>query len=180
MTARLQIGYSLVDETGKEVSAFSQIPDFLQLDALTCVSPVEVGAVYQINTGSEEEPIMKPLRFVEKFLDVSAQQPFHSQTGTSDPVFDGQVVIVTAQYSAAPDIVPAVITPLQVRLALNQAGLRAQVNAYVATLSQDEQDKWEYATTIERTNATLVAGTSALGMSVQQVDQLFQLAVGLL
>lgn len=164
------------------LSGWSLLLDGIELAIYSVAEPVIVlpsgETVYCPALGPVGHEIVYTL--VERYRDDAGAPAFHSNLPDSDPVFDGQKVVVTANYSKIADIVPTTITPLQVRLALNQSGLRAQVNAYVATLSQDEQDKWEYATTIERTNATLVAGTAALGMSPAQVDQLFQTASTLL
>jgi len=68
------------------------------------------------------------------------------------------------------------ITPRQIRLAMTQAGIRSQVEAYVAAASQDVKDTWEFATIIERDNAIIVSGAAALGMTDAQIDDLFALA----
>lgn len=74
--------------------------------------------------------------------------------------------------------VPATITMRQARLALLRAGLLGAVNAAFDAI-EDADDKaeaqieWEYAATVER-NATWVSNLSvALGLTVQQLDDLF-------
>lgn len=71
------------------------------------------------------------------------------------------------------------ISPRQVRLALNQLGLRAAVEAVVLAASTDTQDMWHYATAFKRTDVTLVAMAASLGMSNQQLDDIFLLAATL-
>lgn len=73
---------------------------------------------------------------------------------------------------------PAVLTcsPRQLRLALNQLGLRDAVEAYVAAASQDVKDSWEYTTEFTRTHPLLVAAGAGLGKTEQEIDALFQLA----
>lgn len=72
--------------------------------------------------------------------------------------------------------VPDSVTPLQIRMAINAAGLRDLVESYVATLTQSEKDAWEYATIIERDNPILVNGAIAIGKTEQELDDLFVLA----
>lgn len=76
---------------------------------------------------------------------------------------------------------PAVnsVTPRQIRLALNQTGLRSTVEQAVAGGSQDLKDWWEYALDIERDNALVVGMAAQLGITEQQLDDLFRLAATL-
>lgn len=78
-----------------------------------------------------------------------------------------------------PAPVPAAVTPLQIRKALRAAGLKAQVDAYVATLDETAQEAWEYATTIPRDDPMIEAAATALEMSPAYVDQLFRTAARL-
>jgi hypothetical protein len=85
--------------------------------------------------------------------------------------------VFRAQYPAGwPRLVPLSVTPLQMRKALRAAGLIDTVTNYVATLDDDSKDAWEYATEIERGNAIIAAGATALNMTSGQVDDLFRAA----
>jgi len=75
--------------------------------------------------------------------------------------------------------VPDRVTPRQIRLALNAAGLRSTVEQAVSAGNQDLKDWWEYALDIERNNSLIVSMSAQLGMTGQQVDDLFRLAVTL-
>lgn len=77
--------------------------------------------------------------------------------------------------------VPAAITPLQIRLVLSANGLREQAEAIVADpeTPQSIKDSWEYATTVERNNADLIAMATALGLNESQIDDMFIQAAGL-
>jgi len=77
-----------------------------------------------------------------------------------------------------PDV-PQVITPWQLRKALNQFGLRAAVEAAVAQADQNTKDGWEFATEFRRDDAMLNAMAGALGMTSEQLDDLFHLAATL-
>ena len=72
---------------------------------------------------------------------------------------------------------PKVVTMRQARLALLQSGLLQTVQDAIAN-STDEAMKieWEYATEVKRDWGSLVALTTALGITDLQLDDLFQLA----
>jgi hypothetical protein len=76
-----------------------------------------------------------------------------------------------------PVSVPQKITPLQARKALRQLGWKAAVDAFVATLSEEEQEEWDFATEYRRDNAIIAKGATALGLTQEQIDELFRLAV---
>ena len=89
---------------------------------------------------------------------------------------EGKVVeVITTE----PIPAPVSVTPRQMRLALLQSGLMAQVNAYVATLPEAVTIEWEYATAVERTSPLIAAAANGLGMTQAQVDALFTLASSL-
>ena len=75
------------------------------------------------------------------------------------------------------DAKPKVVTMRQARLALLQSGLLQTVQDAIAN-STDEAMKieWEYATEVKRDWSSLIALTTALGMTSQELDNLFQLA----
>lgn len=76
----------------------------------------------------------------------------------------------------APPPVPQTVTPLQARRAINAAGLRAAIEAAIAAADQDAKDAWEYATVIERSNPTIAAMATGLGLTEAQIDDLFRAA----
>jgi hypothetical protein len=65
----------------------------------------------------------------------------------------------------------------QARLALLQSGLLSLVDAAIAS-GTDEAMKieWEYATTVERNWSSLITLTTDMGMTSEQLDDLFLLA----
>lgn len=71
------------------------------------------------------------------------------------------------------------ITPWQMRKALNQLGLREQVETAVAAGNQDVKDAWEFATSFVRTDPLVVAMQSVLGKTDAEVDALFMLGAAL-
>lgn len=76
----------------------------------------------------------------------------------------------------APPIVPAVVTMRQARLALFYAGLIDAVNAAVQKAPPPDQIWWEYSTDVHRNHPIVDEITKGLGMTPEQVDQLFVLA----
>ena len=91
--------------------------------------------------------------------------------------------IVEEQYTAEEllqqieDAKPKVVTMRQARLALLQGGLLQTVTDAIAN-GTDEAMKveWEYATEVKRDWDSLIALTTALGMTSQELDDLFMLA----
>lgn len=92
--------------------------------------------------------------------------------------WDGTGVV---DYDPPPEAspVPLAVSPLQARKALRHVGLKAVVDAYVASLSDEEQEEWEYAPEIRRDHAVLNAGWEALGKTQPELDDLFRLAATL-
>ena len=79
---------------------------------------------------------------------------------------------------------PTSVTMRQARLALLQAGLLDQVDAAIASLPDEMQRKaaeieWEYANTVNRDSAFVQQLAAGLGMTPEQMDELFVVAAGL-
>jgi hypothetical protein len=83
--------------------------------------------------------------------------------------------------SVPPPPVPQQVTPYQARVALLGAGLLDTVNALMAHEDTPAPAKiaWEYATYIERHSPFITALAPALGLTEQQVDDLFVAAYGI-
>ena len=75
--------------------------------------------------------------------------------------------------------VPQIVTIRQAKLALLQAGLLDDVDAAVAQADRATQIEWEYATEVRRGWQTLLTIQAELGLSGQQVDDLFIVAASL-
>jgi hypothetical protein len=76
-----------------------------------------------------------------------------------------------------PPVIPTSVTMRQARLALLGAGLLDQVNA--AITDPAAQIEWEYATTVDRTSDLTQALAAGLGLTEQQLDELFTQASAL-
>ena len=109
-----------------------------------------------------------------------------ASTDIAPPAFDAQTAgcfwrdgawVVVQATPAAAQVVP--ISPRQIRQALSRAGLRASVEAAVAAGDQDLKDWYEFSTAFERTNAQVTAMGTALGVTEQQLDDLWALGASL-
>lgn len=75
--------------------------------------------------------------------------------------------------TAAPVVVPQVITIRQAKLALHAVGLLDDVDAAVANADRATQIEWEYATEVHRDWQTLIAMQTAMSLTDEMVDSLF-------
>lgn len=85
--------------------------------------------------------------------------------------------------STVPKIVrslPKEVTMRQARLALLSVGILSEVNSAINSMpspqKEEAQIEWEYSNSLLRTNPLVLALGPALGMSSDQLDQLFVLA----
>ncbi|MDP9413177.1 MAG: hypothetical protein M3Q08_03605 [Pseudomonadota bacterium] len=78
-----------------------------------------------------------------------------------------------------PDPVPASVQPLQMRKAIRQLGLKAQVDTYVTATTEEKREAWEYAISIPRSHGLVIEAAAAMGWTAAQVDDLFRLAATL-
>ena len=79
--------------------------------------------------------------------------------------------------------VPQEITMRQARLALLEHGLLANVQTAINSLPEPDKTKaqieWEYSNTLQRDNPFVSVLGAALGLSSQDIDNLFTTAKGL-
>lgn len=75
--------------------------------------------------------------------------------------------------------IPQVVTIRQAKLALLQAGLLDDVEAAMTQADRATQIEWEYATEFRRDWPALLAMQPVLGLTDEQIDDLFKLAVTL-
>lgn len=110
----------------------------------------------------------------------------NNDTCISDVCPDGWVEITQVELAAIhesrrvvapPPIAP--ISPRQIRQALTRAGLRTAVEAAVAAGDQDLKDWYEFSTAFELLNPQVTAMGLALGVTEQQLDDLWALGASL-
>lgn len=89
--------------------------------------------------------------------------------------YDGSTFVQPVVIEPVPDSV----TPLQMRKALRQLGMKPTIDAFLSTLDEEALEEWEYATAIDRYNPTLMTAAGLLPMTEGQVDDLFRLAASL-
>lgn len=85
---------------------------------------------------------------------------------------------------APPPVVPDRVTMRQARLALLGAGLLDAVEPALAAIPDEVQRRaaqitWEYSTEVQRDNALISALAAGLGLTEQNLDQLFMTAATL-
>lgn len=72
---------------------------------------------------------------------------------------------------------PTIVSMRQARLALLDAGILGQVDAAIASLPSPDREaaqiEWEYAAEVRRDSTTMILIGSALGLSEQQIADLF-------
>lgn len=94
---------------------------------------------------------------------------------------DGTSRLATAEEIAVAQLAVerAAIKPInatQIRIALNQTGLRSMVEAAISGGSQDLKDWWEFSTNLYRDHPLVVQMIAELGLPPEQVDDLWRLA----
>ncbi len=90
--------------------------------------------------------------------------------------------VITAQATfepIPPPPVPAKVSRMQAKLALNAAGLLDDVEAYMATAAEETRIYWAEVSELHRDHPILVAAVGALGLSEAQVDDLFRAAAAI-
>lgn len=82
---------------------------------------------------------------------------------------------------ALPAPIPQSVTRFQARAALHLAGLLEQVEAMIADPATPVLAKlaWQDAQEFKRTSPTIAAMSAALGLTEQQLDDLFTTAAGI-
>ena len=68
------------------------------------------------------------------------------------------------------------VTPRQARLAMQQAGLITAVTAWIAAADEATRIEWEFALEVRRDWPPITACAAALGLTDEQLDELFTLA----
>lgn len=98
----------------------------------------------------------------------------------ADPDLDFQAIAnerasaINAEIVAAAVRVPTSISIVQARRVINAYGLRVAVEAAVAAAPVDVQNIWYDTATVERDNPILLSLSVAMGLTSEQVDQMFR------
>lgn len=96
---------------------------------------------------------------------------------------DEEAAAVRAEWAAALEaraaFVPRTVLRRQFLIALRRMGLRAAVDAAVANAGGETQDTYDNALNFERDHPMLLAMAQSLGVTSEQLDDLFRLAATL-
>ena len=93
-------------------------------------------------------------------------------------ITDAEVTALLAAKQPVPTV-PQIVSPRQIRLAMSQTGMRANVEAAVNAASQEVQDTYHYATEFRRDDPLIPPLAKQLGITDAQLDQLWSLAATL-
>jgi hypothetical protein len=167
-----QIGYSLVDANGVEVTAYgNSTSDFMRLSVPDPVLLPNGDAVHCAVVGDT----YSVWRLVPRMIVDNPPSPWYSEVSRS-VTFDGQNTVVTVVYSDAPTIVPQTVSPRQARIALLNANLLDQVNTALNTAGGVALITWEYASSFSRADPMVASIGSALNLTSAQIDDMFRQA----
>jgi hypothetical protein len=81
-----------------------------------------------------------------------------------------------APYDAPSPPVPQSVSSMQAKVALSRAGLLQTVEAWVASESGETRLIWNSATVFSRESGLIASAAAALGLTSEQVDDLFRSA----
>jgi hypothetical protein len=95
-------------------------------------------------------------------------------TGYSFSRVDGKVTqLLQLEFHQAPEVR---VSPRQLRLAMNQFGLRDQIETFVAAQSQDVRDSWQYSTEFYASHPFVQLAKTGCGKSDVELAALFAAA----
>lgn len=117
--------------------------------------------------------------------DTDIEPPMLSETTTTGEMranFTGRAWLTLPYFEPAPPPVPVIevpqdVTMRQARLALLGAGKLSLVDAAIDSMPEPQKSaariEWEYSNEVQRNNGFVAALGPALGMTEEQIDQLF-------
>lgn len=138
---------------------------------------IKQNKIYTIQEIRQENPNMSipadadcsslGFEFLEE-VEAPVQDGFYAVEGA--PVNNKQ----TWELIEIPKEVPQSITPRQLRMQLTREGLRSQVESIIqASTDYDLKDWYEYSTDFRRDNPILLAFANSLGLTSDNLDDMF-------
>ena len=121
---------------------------------------------------------------------IAVENGFEGRTGGETVLYQNSVVgtgCTIAEYTPPPFIasidVPSSVTMRQARLALLQAGLLDKIDAAINSLPEPQKSaakiEWEYSQEVQITSKMAAFIAQIIGLSSEQVNQLFIKAAGI-
>ena len=101
-------------------------------------------------------------------------QPVPANTAVTSYTFQRINGVVTQVLTTTP--VPRIVSPRQIRLAMNVLGLRTTIETWVKSQSQSVQDSWDYTTEFIENNPLIIACMTAIGKTQADLTALFDFA----
>lgn len=100
---------------------------------------------------------------------------FHYRSDRHGGIINGVLEVLTPEEYVPPVIVPERVSAYQARVALKRANLLNDVQGLMDDPATDDEAKiaWEYATEFWRSSPFIAALAPGLGMTDQQLDELF-------
>lgn len=126
------------------------------------ISPKQDNFVVQVVPDNKVFDIGLPLHWVDCTNEIKAYEYQY--------INDSFVSYVTAP------VIPTTVSMRQARLSLLQAELLDEVNIAIENGTEADKITWEYATEVNRSDALVINLSVALGLTEQQLDDLFILA----
>ena len=148
--------------------------DFLGVDPVLAGAKPELGE-YEVAVANGVE--FAEGNWVEAWVVVPMFPEYTNEEGVV--VTEAEQIAAYEAQRAAERRATMACTPRQARLALASQGLYETVQTTVVAISDEARIEWEYATTVERTSPLIDAMKGALGMTDEDLDNLFDLAVTL-
>lgn len=127
------------------------------------ISPQENNRIAQVS--EQDFPVAPPLFWTDCPNEVTTEWVYDG-TGFHAPV-------------VPPPVTPSVVSMRQARLALLQSNLLSTVTAAIEAGSEADKITWEYATEVRRDDSLVQNLAVSLGLTEEDVDNLFVLASSL-
>ena len=171
-----QIGYSLINiaNSNNEIQSWGTVQG--QVPGLPSI-------IFLPNGDSVCAPTLSQYgiyKFVKRMIDDNKPSIWHAKTSeTISYDSANNQIVVTYNYPGPANLLPITVTPLQIRKALRQQGLLANVASFIQGLSDDDKDEWEYTLQVTPDNHIIQNAAISLGKTQNQVNNLFRLAATL-
>ena len=150
----------------------------------------EIGTLYDAPVDEETPAVALPGYHVNSTYPVAEWAAYKVTPATPRRIFGGiptyfytfasqaEYESLPADLTVTPPVVPQTLSRAQAKLALLGAGLLGAVQPAIdavpdATMRAAMQIEWDDRLTFERSNPTLIALATGLGMTSEQLDQLF-------